>query len=84
MFNSHGAAADDGNVGRMMKIQPEWGEVHPNWLLYFQVESVDASVNLALELGGESLHEAMDFPYGRLITLKDPQNGIFGLMEMSQ
>ncbi len=67
-----------------MKIQPEWGEVHPNWLLYFQVESVDASVNLALELGGESLHEAMDFPYGRLITLKDPQNGIFGLMEMSQ
>ncbi len=60
------------DVAGMMKIQPEWGEVHPNWLLYFQVENVEASVNLALKLGGESLHEAMDFPCGRLITLKDP------------
>ncbi len=84
LFNKGGALAEEGSVKGMIKILPEWGEVRPNWRVYFQVESVDASSSQALELGGAAWHEAMDFPYGRLITLQDPQNGVFALMEMKQ
>lgn len=83
LFNNCGATPANVNVGGMMEIMPEWGEVQPNWLVFFQVDNVGASVQLAAKIGGEALHEIMDFPYGRLTTLKDPQGGVFGLMEMN-
>lgn len=84
LFNRGGATSTDGNVGGMIKIMPEWGEVQPNWLVYFQVDNVDAGGTKAAELGGQALHDSMDFPNGRLITLMDPQGAVFGLMEMNQ
>lgn len=66
-----------------MKIEPDWGEVSPNWAVYFKVDSVDESLALALNLGGEALHDPIDMPNERLITLRDPMGAAFALQEMT-
>ncbi len=68
-------------VGGMMAIQPDWGDVTPNWAEYFQVDSVDATLAKVLDLGGEALHEPIDISNERLLALRDPQGGVFALLE---
>ncbi len=75
------AGAEEDWVGGMMKIEPDWGGVLPNWAVYFQVDKVDAAFAQVLELGGEALHDPIDIPNERLITVRDPQGGVFALLE---
>lgn len=83
LFNRAGPDSKNGPVAGMMQIQPEWGEVSPHWLVYFQIPDIDAAVGRVLELGGIALHDVLSFAYGRLVAVQDPQRGIFGLMEMN-
>jgi predicted enzyme related to lactoylglutathione lyase len=70
----------DRAVGGMMKITPEMGPMPPNWLVYFTVEDVDASVERLQRLGGKVLMPAMDIPnVGRIATAQDPQGAAFAL-----
>jgi predicted enzyme related to lactoylglutathione lyase len=55
--------------------------VPPHWTVYFAVENTDASVSRALELGGASVTEAMDSPYGRFALLRDPQGAGFNVIQ---
>ena len=51
------------------------------WLVYFQVESVDAKVDLVTSLGGQVLSGPMDVPPGgdRVVQCLDPQGAAFAL-----
>jgi predicted enzyme related to lactoylglutathione lyase len=57
------------------------GDVQPHWLTYFMYDNVDAGLAKARELGGEQIGEAVDSPYGRYGRVRDPQGGVFALIQ---
>ncbi len=80
VFYSGGAPA-----GGMLKIQPEWGEVPPNWTAYFAVESMESAMKRVEELGGKVVGAPQSVPeVGTFAPALDPQNGFFMLMELAQ
>jgi predicted enzyme related to lactoylglutathione lyase len=67
------------NGGIRPQSEQEAG-VPPNWLVYFSVEDVDATVSTAGEIGGRVLAPPMDLPMGsRIAVLADPQGAAFAL-----
>ena len=73
----------DGDIpaGGMLQIQPEWGEVPPNWSVYFHVLDCDAALERAKSLGGEVLVPPMDIEtIGRLAFIKDPTGAVFAVI----
>jgi len=72
-------------VGGMMEIQPEWGEVPPNWGVYFAVADCDASVARVQELGGQVIVPAMDVQeVGRFAFVRDPQGAVFAVIKVEE
>jgi uncharacterized protein len=68
----------DRSIGGLMEIQKEWGDVPPHWLVYFQVESVDRSVEKAKGLGATLTMGPQDLAkVGRFALLRDPQGAAF-------
>ncbi len=51
-----------------------------HWMTYFMVESVDASVAKAEELGATVAQAPSDTPFGRIAVVEDPQGAAFSLM----
>ena len=73
---------NDQGIAGMMVIQPEWGEVPPNWATYFCVEDVDASFQKALEMGAEAVVPVMPANNVRFAFLKDPQGIYVGIVQV--
>ncbi|MBE2221860.1 MAG: VOC family protein [Anaerolineae bacterium] len=84
--NGYVALASDGRVqAGMMAIQKEWGEVPPNWSVYFNVADVETAVASVKELGGNLLNGPIVVgEMGRLAVVQDPQGGVFNVMESSR
>lgn len=55
----------------------------PHWKTYFAVEDTDATVRLAVELGGGVLVEPHDAPYGRRAALTGPEGEEFSVVRPS-
>jgi hypothetical protein len=70
------------SVGGMIEIQDEWGEVPPNWSVYFLVENLDASLKKAQELGGKIGVEPMEIDMGRFAFIEDPHGVYFAVFQM--
>jgi uncharacterized protein len=60
---------------------PQMEGVPNHWNVWFAVESADATVARAQELGSQVVVEPMDMPVGRMAVLRDPQGGHFSLMQ---
>jgi uncharacterized protein len=59
--------------------------VPPNWLVYVAVESADAAVQKAKQLGGNILAGPMDvMDYGRMGVIGDPTGAVFAVWEPKQ
>lgn len=56
-------------------------EMFNYWLVYFEVEHVDASHRTAVDAGGGELVAPTDFPGGRFSIIADPQGAAFGLLK---
>jgi len=73
----------DGRVhSGMMQIDESWGEVPPNWTVYFMVEDAAATTAKVKELGGNvlvSLTKAGEM--GTFSVVQDPQGGTFTVMQ---
>ena len=68
----------------MLEIQPEWGDVPPNWSIYIGTEDLDAAIENAKAMGGNSFMPIMEVPnIGRFTMLQDPQGSHFTLMEFA-
>jgi hypothetical protein len=74
----------DTSVAGMMAIRPEWGDVLPNWLVYFTVADCAASAAQVSELGGAVLNGPFDVPgVGPMAVVRDPQGAVFAVIEMT-
>ncbi len=70
--------------GGMLQIQPEWGEVPPNWSVYFAVESIEAAIEKVPALGGRIVGPAQSVSQvGTFAPALDPQGGFLMLMELA-
>ena len=70
-------------VAGMLQIQPEWGEVPPNWGVYFVVDDADGTMERAKEMGANPIMGPIDVEgVGRIYPLMDPQGGYFSIVEM--
>lgn len=58
-------------------------EVPSYWLVYFQVDDLDASFRKAGDLGATPMIEPSPFPGGRFAVLRDPQGAAFGIISSS-
>ncbi len=67
----------------MMAIKPEWGDVPPNWSVYFAVADLKAAIEKAKELGGKVAVPPMEVPgVGTFAFLEDPQGAYLAVIEM--
>lgn len=66
-------ANGDGQLGGLLRMTEEWGEMPAHWSLYMQVADVDASVARAQALGGRLCFPAFDAPgVGRIARVDGP------------
>ena len=66
--------AGEKEVGGIMSIPPEAGEMMPAWGLYVTVDDVDETARKVEELGGKIFVPPKDIPdVGRFCVLQDPQ-----------
>ena len=68
-------------VAVIMPIRDEMGDMPPNWVLYFGVEDIDASVAKAQELGGTLLVGPMEHAGFWFAMIQDPQSAPFYLIK---
>ena len=75
----------DGNLaGGATEPDAQWpADVQPGWQPYFGVTDIDATVATAAELGGAVLGAPAASPYGRWARLRDPQGGVFQVLELA-
>ncbi|MBU0983470.1 MAG: VOC family protein [candidate division Zixibacteria bacterium] len=72
---------DGKDIGGMMAIAEEWGDVPPHWMAYITVENVDESAKKATELGARIIVPPMDIPtVGRFCTITDPTGAAVSLI----
>jgi predicted enzyme related to lactoylglutathione lyase len=68
----------------LIEIQSDWGDVPPNWGVYFAVENCDATLEKATSLGGRVDMPIMDLQdVGRFAVLQDPQGAYFTVIQMA-
>ncbi len=73
----------DRPIGGMMPKPPTVpAEVPPNWLVYFAVANLDASLSQVESLGGSILAPAMDTEYGRFAVIADPTGAAVSIIQM--
>lgn len=73
-----------GAVAGMLSIGPEWGDVPPNWGVYFAVDDCDAALGRAEAAGGSVVVPAMDIPkVGRFAVLRDRQGAHFSVIRLT-
>ncbi len=75
----HAALPGDGAAGGVLQMTDAWGELPPHWMVYFAVESADATAEQVATLGGTCLHGPFDTAYGRIAVLQDPQGAVFSV-----
>jgi predicted enzyme related to lactoylglutathione lyase len=69
----------------MLEIRPEWGEVPPNWAVYFAVEDCDQAVSTIHTLGGQIIVDPMEVAgVGRFAFARDPQGGVFAVVALAR
>lgn len=59
-------------------------EVPSYWMVYFNVDDVDAAFRKATDAGAQEMLPPADFPGGRFAILSDPQGAVFGLLRTPQ
>jgi predicted enzyme related to lactoylglutathione lyase len=66
----------EANNGGMRETQPE---EPPNWLVYFAVDDVDATMARVGELGGGTVAGPFEMAMGKIGIVHDPQGAVFAL-----
>lgn len=68
----------------MMQMDDSWGDVPPNWSVYFMVADVAASTARAQELGGSVLVPLQAAgEMGTFSVIRDPQGAVFTIMQFN-
>jgi predicted enzyme related to lactoylglutathione lyase len=69
----------------MMAIKKEWGEMPPNWSIYFVVASLDDTIEKAKGMGARQVMPPTDAEgVGRFVYLQDPQGTYVAFIQLEQ
>ncbi|MCV0402864.1 MAG: VOC family protein [Chloroflexi bacterium] len=75
--------AGDDSVAGAMEMQPGIPDEVPSyWMIYFNVDDVDAAFKRAVDLGGSEVVAPSPMPGGRFAIVNDPHGAMFGLLDM--
>ena len=67
----------------MLEIKKEWGEVPPNWSIYFAVAELDAALNSARKMGACEVMPPMKIEdVGRICLIRDPQGAYVSFIQI--
>ena len=76
---SHGGA----DVGGILQITDEWGDVPSAWMPYFGVADLDAALEVVRERGGSVMMGPMEAKgVGRLAFAQDPQGAFLSIIQL--
>ncbi len=71
------------DIGGMMAMTEEWGDMPAHWMLYFTVENCDEKAELVTQLGGKVCVPPTDIAnVGRFAVINDPDGGFFSIIEL--
>lgn len=71
-------------MGGIMAIPPDAGQMPPMWGSYVTVDDVDAMVATVESLGGNIIMQPTDIPdIGRFCVIQDPQGAVLSLITYS-
>lgn len=71
------------DIGGMMAMTEEWGDIPAHWMLYFTVENCDDKAAQVEPLGGKVCVPPTDIPnVGRFAVINDPDGGFFSIIEL--
>jgi len=77
-------AANGRRQAGLMQMDESWGDVPPNWAVYFQVEDVEAYQARARELGANILVPVTQAgEMGNFAVIQDPQGAVFTIMKFN-
>jgi predicted enzyme related to lactoylglutathione lyase len=62
----------DQEIGHLMRMDEQWGDMPAAWSAYFSVEDCDVSTARAVALGGSVCVPPFDLPVGRTSVIADP------------
>lgn len=69
--------------GGLLAIAPQWGDMPPNWSVYFSVTDIDAAVAKVTELGGVIHQPPMEAgSAGRMAIIGDPTGAVVTLIQV--
>ena len=68
--------------GGIMQIDPTWGDLHPQWAIYFAVANADETAATIVAHGGKVLGSIDDSPFGRLAAAMDPSGAMFKILQL--
>ncbi len=68
-------------LGGIMQIDPAWGNLHPQWVIYFSVANTEETVATIVKHGGKVLGPIDDSPYGRFAAVTDPSGATFKVIQ---
>jgi predicted enzyme related to lactoylglutathione lyase len=77
-------SADGGQVAGACEARDVPAEVPSFWMIYFNVDDVDAAAQMVQEAGGSVSVQPQDMPGGRFSIVSDPQGATFGLLKLDQ
>ncbi len=81
-FTYHLASHGGSMVAGLMEAPQDEGSPPPSWLIYFDVDAIDAAAAKVTTLGGTVVRPPEDIPgTGRFAILADPQGAVFGLLQ---
>lgn len=69
-------------LGGIIQMTEEWGDLPPHWTVYFAVEDADETTAAVLEAGGRVHHGPFDTPIGRLAVCADDQDAHFHVIAL--
>jgi uncharacterized protein len=73
------------DLGGLIEMTNEWGDLPPHWMVYFAVEDADASAARASALGGKVCVLPADVPeVGRFAVIDDPQGATFSILQFKR
>jgi predicted enzyme related to lactoylglutathione lyase len=72
-------------IAGALEMNPQIPAETPSyWLIYFNVDDVDAQFRKTIELGGHEMVAPTDMPGGRFAIVSDPQGAAFGVITVEE
>jgi predicted enzyme related to lactoylglutathione lyase len=70
------------DVGGLLQMTAEWGDMPAHWMAYVGVPDVDACAKRIVELGGKVCVPPTDISVGRFAVVSDPSGATFSIITL--